>query len=125
MAYNSLIHEINLMFAKSVSYTGVIDLGCGTAPYKSIILETAEYISIDWKNCYQISQMLICRRCSGVPLISSVPIWWYHIKLWALREPDSFTECNHSKEKWTVLSVPFMYVFTKNHTITFAILDMD
>jgi SAM-dependent methyltransferase len=49
---NFLIYSINKKIAKSLSYNGrVIDLGCGTAPYKHDILKVAdEYIGVDWKN---------------------------------------------------------------------------
>ncbi len=50
--HNYLIHRINVKVAKSLPYNGcVIDLGCGNAPYKDIILDRAErYIGVDWIN---------------------------------------------------------------------------
>lgn len=50
--HNFSIHKLNEKIARSLPYKGrVVDLGCGTAPYKSIILEVAdEYIGVDWKN---------------------------------------------------------------------------
>lgn len=50
MAYNSLIHAINERVAREFDYSGlVIDLGCGTAPYREIILQQAtHYIGVDW-----------------------------------------------------------------------------
>ena len=49
---NFLIHKINKQIAESLPYQGrVIDLGCGTAPYKEEILKIAdEYIGVDWEN---------------------------------------------------------------------------
>lgn len=49
-SYNFLVHSINRRIARSLPYRGtVIDLGCGTAPYKSDILETGDaYIGVDW-----------------------------------------------------------------------------
>jgi len=50
--HNFLIYRINRRRAEAWSYRGrVVDLGCGKAPYKEIILRTAdEYIGVDWKN---------------------------------------------------------------------------
>lgn len=50
MAYNTLIHAINRRIARSLPYRGrVLDLGCGTAPYRDDILAVAEaYIGVDW-----------------------------------------------------------------------------
>ncbi len=49
--HNYLIHRINSQIAEKFLYKGrVIDLGCGTAPYKETILKTAdEYIGVDWE----------------------------------------------------------------------------
>ena len=51
-SFNWLIHNINNTVAKKIPYKGiVIDLGCGTSPYKNVILKTADkYIGVDWKN---------------------------------------------------------------------------
>jgi SAM-dependent methyltransferase len=50
MAYNTLIHSINERIATEFEYAGlVIDLGCGTAPYRDIILRRAtQYVGVDW-----------------------------------------------------------------------------
>lgn len=52
--HNFLIQDINKSIAKSLPYKGrVIDLGCGTAPYKEDILKTAtEYIGVDWTGSF-------------------------------------------------------------------------
>jgi SAM-dependent methyltransferase len=49
---NYLIHKINKGIAESLTYKGrVLDLGCGTSPYKADILKVAdEYIGVDWEN---------------------------------------------------------------------------
>jgi len=49
--HNHLIHSINLRIAESLQYSGrVVDLGCGSAPYRELILEKAdEYIGVDWE----------------------------------------------------------------------------
>jgi SAM-dependent methyltransferase len=48
--YNRRIHAINARIAARLPYKGrVIDLGCGSAPYKRTILQVAdEYIGVDW-----------------------------------------------------------------------------
>jgi SAM-dependent methyltransferase len=50
--YNNLIHKINKKIALSLPYEGiVVDLGCGTSPYKMDILKMADqYIGVDWEN---------------------------------------------------------------------------
>ncbi|GAB4486994.1 MAG: hypothetical protein OHK006_15530 [Thermodesulfovibrionales bacterium] len=50
--FNSLILKINRRIARSLPYQGlVIDLGCGTSPYKEDILRSADaYIGVDWPN---------------------------------------------------------------------------
>ena len=49
--FNSLVQKINRNIAEELPYRGlVIDMGCGTSPYKGIIREKAsEYIGVDWK----------------------------------------------------------------------------
>lgn len=48
--FNYLIHSINRRIAESLPYSGrVVDLGCGSAPYRELILQKAdEYIGVDW-----------------------------------------------------------------------------
>jgi SAM-dependent methyltransferase len=48
--HNFLINNINKDIAKLLPYKGrVLDLGCGTTPYKTDILRVAdEYIGVDW-----------------------------------------------------------------------------
>lgn len=50
MMFNWLIHRINDRVAASLPYAGVVvDLGCGSAPYRELILKRAErYIGVDW-----------------------------------------------------------------------------
>lgn len=49
--HNRLIIDLNWRIAKSLPYRGrVIDLGCGTSPYKKVILDVAdEYVGVDWE----------------------------------------------------------------------------
>lgn len=48
--HNRLIHAINWRIAASLPYSGrVVDLGCGSAPYRELILDKAdEYVGVDW-----------------------------------------------------------------------------
>ena len=54
LSHNWLILQINNNALKGVinKISGrVVDLGCGTAPYKTDILNVAkEYIGVDWEN---------------------------------------------------------------------------
>ena len=49
---NYAVHRLNRRIAEAINYTGcVVDLGCGTAPYKNLILAKADkYIGVDWYN---------------------------------------------------------------------------
>lgn len=51
-AVNYSLHRVTDRIARSLTYTGrVIDLGCGSSPYKDVILEQAdEYVGVDWKH---------------------------------------------------------------------------
>lgn len=53
-AHNFLIHRINRKIAQQLPYRGrVIDLGCGIAPYKQIILGVADsYVGVDWPKSF-------------------------------------------------------------------------
>ena len=50
--HNFLILRVTRKCIKAFPYRGrVVDLGCGKAPYKEIVLRTAdEYIGVDWEN---------------------------------------------------------------------------
>lgn len=50
--FNSLIKRIAWERIEQASYRGrVVDLGCGSAPYREVILAQAEeYIGVDWQN---------------------------------------------------------------------------
>ena len=50
--HNFLIYRITREYAQTLPYRGrVVDLGCGSAPYRDIILNIAEeYIGVDWEN---------------------------------------------------------------------------
>ena len=54
IAHNWLVHSMhNRVFRKNEKYIKgrVVDLGCGTSPYKKDILEiTNQYIGVDWDN---------------------------------------------------------------------------
>ncbi|NEO79672.1 methyltransferase domain-containing protein [Moorena sp. SIO4G3] len=72
--HNFLIHNINQKIAKSLPYKGVvIDLGCGTSPYKDYILNTAEkYIGVDWENSLhnQSNVDIFANICETLPFDS-------------------------------------------------------
>lgn len=69
--FNFLIHQINQEIAKSLPYKGcVIDLGCGTAPYKEHILKVADqYIGVDWENSLhdQSNVNVFANLCETLP----------------------------------------------------------
>ncbi len=52
--FNFLVHQINKKIAQSLPYRErVIDLGCGTSPYKKDILKLAKaYIGVDWGHSF-------------------------------------------------------------------------
>lgn len=70
-SYNFLAHKINKKVAQSLPYQGlVIDLGCGTAPYKEDILNIAEeYIGVDWENSLhnQTNVDIFANICEKLP----------------------------------------------------------
>ena len=49
-SYNAAIIDLNWRLAETLSYRGlVVDLGCGDAPYRDLIMKGADrYIGIDW-----------------------------------------------------------------------------
>ena len=55
-AHNWLVHKMNNVSLEENLHLfkgRVVDLGCGTAPYKADILKVAdEYIGVDWKNSF-------------------------------------------------------------------------
>lgn len=70
--YNYLIQKINEKIAKNFLYKGlVVDLGCGTSPYKKDILAVADkYIGVDWKNSLhdQSSIDIFADLCEPLPI---------------------------------------------------------
>ena len=73
-AVNYSLHSVTDRIARSLTYKGrVIDLGCGSAPYKDIILEQAdEYVGVDWKHSLhdQSNVDVLADLMKGVPLDS-------------------------------------------------------
>ena len=55
-SHNWLVHRINnrlLTESLDIMKGRVVDLGCGTAPYKTDILQVAdEYVGVDWENSH-------------------------------------------------------------------------
>lgn len=73
--YNFLIQQINEKIAKSFTYTGtVIDLGCGDAPYKEHIINTAKfYIGVDWPTGFHshANVDVFANLFEGLPFLSN------------------------------------------------------
>lgn len=116
-AANHLIHRIADRVAESLSYRGrVIDLGCGSAPYKSLILEQAdEYIGVDWKNSLhdQSNVDVFADLTKRVPLEDGTADTVVSFQVMEhLPEPTVFlNECHRllKAEGQLHLTVPFMW----------------
>lgn len=116
-AFNFSIQQIYRQVAASLPYEGrVIDLGCGTAQYKEIILKTAkEYIGVDWQNCLhdQSKVDVFANLCEPLPFkdnyadtVTSFQVMEH------LPEPDFFlSECYRILRKGgrLIITVPFMW----------------
>lgn len=114
---NFLIHQINRKIAQSLSYKGVVvDLGCGTSPYKEDILKVAtEYIGVDWKNSFhnQSNVDVFANLCERLPFddeyadtVTSFQVMEH------LPEPGIFLSEAHRilKRGGTIfITVPFMW----------------
>jgi SAM-dependent methyltransferase len=115
--FNFLIHRINRDIARRLPYQGVVvDLGCGTSPYKSLILASAErYLGIDWPNSYHSQENVdICGDITrGVPVQSESANTVVSFQvLEHLPVPDIFlSECHRILRSGGVLyiTVPFMW----------------
>lgn len=115
--YNFLIHKINEEIAKSLPYEGlVIDLGCGTAPYKQHILSVANrYVGVDWENSLhdQTNVDVFANLCERLPFDSNYAdtITSFQV-LEHLPEPDYFLSecCRILKSQGKIfITVPFMW----------------
>lgn len=70
-AHNYSILKINTEIGKTLPYRGrVVDLGCGTAPYKEFILKIAdEYVGVDWEKSIhnQANIDVVADLCKPLP----------------------------------------------------------
>jgi SAM-dependent methyltransferase len=112
-----LISKINSDIAKSLPYRGrVVDMGCGNAPYKQIILSKAdEYVGVDWPSSkHDTSQVDIFANLAGpLPLDSdwADTITSFQV-LEHLSEPEFFLrECCRILRRGgqILMTVPFMW----------------
>jgi len=97
--YNNSILKINEEIARALPYSGlVIDLGCGTAPYKSFILDKADrYIGVDWgQSLHSDSEVdVVADLCETLPFEDDYADTVCSFQVVEhLREPDFFiSEC--------------------------------
>lgn len=115
--HNYLIYKINDNVAKSLPYRGkVIDLGCGSAPYKEYILKKAnEYIGVDWQNCIHNKENInvFCNISNKLPFCDECAdtVTAFQV-LEHLPEPNLFlSECNRilKHDGCLIITVPFMW----------------
>jgi len=115
--HNFLMYRLNRKRIKTFPYHGrVVDLGCGSAPYKDLILQTAEqYIGVDWKNSMhdQSNVDVFADLTKHLPFddaYADTVISFYVIE--HLPEPDLFlSECNRILQPGGMLcmTVPFLW----------------
>ncbi|MBN1844158.1 MAG: class I SAM-dependent methyltransferase [Sedimentisphaerales bacterium] len=117
MLCNRLIHRINRRHIESLAFYGrVVDLGCGSAPYKEQILRTAEsYIGLDWPySSHRPCRSDVFADLSGpFPLAAGVAdvVLAFQV-LEHLPEPGLFlAECFRILRPggWLYLGTPFMW----------------
>lgn len=114
---NFLIRKINRQIAQSLPYKGrVIDLGCGTAPYKKDILKVAfEYIGVDWKRSShdQSNVNVFTDLSKPLPFPDEYADTVVSFQVMEhLPEPELFlSECNRILKRGGLLflTVPFMW----------------
>lgn len=115
--HNFLILSITRKHIESLDYKGVVvDLGCGKAPYKNVILQSADkYIGVDWQNSMHgqskvdISADLTKRLPFHEAYVDTVVS--FNV-LEHLSEPDTFfSECERiTKSNGTLhMVVPFLW----------------
>lgn len=116
-SFNFLINKINQQIAYSLPYKGyVIDLGCGTTPYKSYILKVADkYIGVDWKNSLhnQDHVDVFADLCNQLPFEENCADTVVSFQVMEhLTEPDFFlSECYRilKSNGRIFITVPFMW----------------
>lgn len=94
----------------------VVDLGCGTAPYKHDILKVAtKYIGVDWENSFHDQQHVdvFADLCSRLPFIENYADTVISLQVMEhLPEPVFFlSECYRilKPEGKLLITVPFMW----------------
>jgi len=94
----------------------VVDLGCGTAPYKNDILKVAkEYIGVDWENSFhdQSHVDIFANLCEPLPLEDQFADTVVSFQvLEHLPEPYVFLKEAHrilSPDGTIIITVPFMW----------------
>jgi len=118
-SYNWLVHKINnqALVAHIGAVAGrVVDLGCGTAPYKAEILNRAdEYVGVDWKNSFhdQSNVDIFANLSEGLPFHDACADTVVSFQVMEhLAEPGIFlSECYRilrSKGR-LLITVPFMW----------------
>jgi SAM-dependent methyltransferase len=115
--HNWLICGINRRIARALPYQGrVVDLGCGTAPYKAEILRVAdEYIGVDWEHSVHGTSCVdvVADLCTRLPFDDEYADTVVSFQvLEHLREPEFFlSECHRilKKDGRLFLTVPFMW----------------
>lgn len=115
--HNFLIYRITREYAQTLPYRGrVVDLGCGKAPYKDIILDKAEeYIGVDWQNSMHDQSAVdvfadLSKRLPFDDAYADTVVSFEVLE--HLPEPDFFlSECNRVLKTTGVLflTVPFMW----------------
>jgi SAM-dependent methyltransferase len=115
--HKRLISKINWDIARKLPYRGrVVDMGCGSAPYKKLILAKAEeYVGVDWpsSNHDQRRVDVFADLSAPLPLASD---WADTITAFQvlehLREPELFLrECFRILRQGgqLLITVPFMW----------------
>jgi len=115
--HNFLILRIARKRIESFPFHGrVVDLGCGKAPYKDIVLRTAdEYIGVDWKNSMhdQSNVDVLADLSQPLPFDNAyADTATSFFVLEHLTEPDFFlSECSRILRPggWLYMLVPFLW----------------
>lgn len=117
MNHKHLISKINWEIARDLPYRGrVVDMGCGTAPYKKLILSKAlEYVGVDWpSSLHNTSQVdVFANLAQPLPLDSESAdtITAFQV-LEHIAEPEIFLrECHRILRPGgqMFITVPFMW----------------
>lgn len=116
-SFNFIIEQLNRNIALSLPYKGiVIDLGCGSSPYKHDILKYAnEYIGVDWQHSFHDKENvdIIADLTKKLPFDNDYADTIVSFQVMEhLPEPSFFlSECNRILKSGgcLFLTVPFMW----------------